>query len=291
MEKVEAPTAAQARQNRDELASDLLQLLEHRRKEAFQHGANTREAQSDQIDIVRMAYNHATDVLNRLEEEERQRATDQQVAAADQREARLKTREHRFLIAQTIAGLALVAITYWYAALTSRLVGLNDRALRAQVVPSVELVIPNNSTSVIVANDGPYPIVDLDLTVDDATLSPDGRPVSMLRSSPRVPGEPPRSWWHLDRLGPGQHETRSLAEKAEEALRNLEITQSVQAKGGLVGVTADAPLYEVLAVRLTYRRDVDGKLYSETKHKQVTRVSNTRQPLLWSDDRGRLFEK
>ena len=82
MERVEVTTVAKARQNRDELASDLLNLLENRRKEAFRHGAKTREAEADQIEVVRMAYNHATDVLNRLEDEERQRAGARQAEAA-----------------------------------------------------------------------------------------------------------------------------------------------------------------------------------------------------------------
>jgi hypothetical protein len=227
------------------------------------------------------------EALLRVQEAMRQDLDDLIIEIGNRRDSAAKIREERILnktaraaIVQAGAAVILVGVTAWYTWRT-------DQLVRAQVEPSVELVVPKGTASVTVANDGPFPIVDVRVDVEQAAMTPDGHAVSRLEVGPRIPGEPAKSWWYVEKLGAGRHETRSVEDKAQDALNDLAMMEKVQAKGGISGVSPNVQLHAEVFIRLTYRRDVDGKQYSKTKRMQVNRVSNTGKPVLWLDERAR----
>lgn len=106
MQTVEVLTAADARKNRDELARMLLEALEERRTNS-ELALAPQKASAAYLDELRMAYDHATDLLNRLEAEERE-----EVAAKHLRS------QHELAVTQTKVATSVKSATWVLVAAT-----------------------------------------------------------------------------------------------------------------------------------------------------------------------------
>jgi galactose-1-phosphate uridylyltransferase len=115
VDKIDVENADQVREKKDELAKDLLELLENliekapRLKtpsEAVLGGLD--DADRLKVELLKTAYSHATDVERRLADAERQKRQDAAEAAR-------QTRQDRQFVATLVAAAVAAAATLAYA--------------------------------------------------------------------------------------------------------------------------------------------------------------------------------
>jgi hypothetical protein len=172
-------------------------------------------------------------------------------------------------VAQLLAALVLVGVTYWYATLTSKM-------LKAQIEPAIGMELIPGETTLAIGNDGVDPVVDVSLDVDTFIFLPGSStrpPVRVLgvTGPKRMPGGPTRGLWNVERLSPGAPQTVSIQDPANNAIQGLKMMEKSQARGEISGVLPQekVQLRALLLFRLIYHREVDKRRYTVVKRVAV----------------------
>lgn len=173
-----------------------------------------------------------------------------------------------------VALLILLSLASAYFVLDSGKAPDSVQAVAFDPVIDLSLGEPfGSSTVVTLKNSGVGPITDVaaNLRCFVLPIKNDISPMLFFEGFRSISNK--NSWWLIDRIAPGNTVTKDAKESLERCLHNSQLTEQSPMQFSIAKT--------VLAIDVTYRREIDKKEYKTSAIAELMKDSRTGQPFLW----------